>query len=169
MARWPVVSGYGIWACRTEFGRVGYSVCPIGQSAPLREETTKSKEALNEDVSLSAEASKKYDELVALLAAEQYGEDGPSLEITFAEIEEYGHRVGRMVARGVDAHLASQQSGRLETEQVCPTCQACWEETSKRKLRPLRTVDGDVPLAEPRFHCPVCNRDFFPSDPRDRR
>ena len=133
MARWPVVSGYGIWACRTEFGRVGYSVCPIGQSAPLREETTKSKEALNEDVSLSAEASKKYDELVALLAAEQYGEDGPSLEITFAEIEEYGHRVGRMVARGVDAHLASQQSGRLETEQVCPTCQACWEETSKRK------------------------------------
>ena len=122
-----------------------------------------SKEALNEDLSLSAEASKKYDELVALLAAEKYGPEGPSLETTFAEIEQYGHHVGRMVARGVDAHLTARQSGRLETEQVCPTCQTRCEETSKRKQRPLQTVDGDVPLSEPTFHCPVCNRDFFPS------
>ena len=122
-----------------------------------------SKEALNQDLSLSVAARKKYEELVALLAAEKYGPEGPSLETTFAEIEEYGHRVGRMVARGVDAQLTAQQSGRLETEQVCPACAARCGETSQRKQRPFQTVDGDVPLAEPTFHCPVCNRDFFPS------
>ena len=122
-----------------------------------------SKDALNEDLPLSQDVRVKYDELVALLAAEKFGPAGPPRETTFAEIEKFGHRVGRMVARGVDARLTEQHGQQFSHEQICPTCQALCEAPSRRKERPLQTLDGDVPLAEPAFHCPTCQRDFFPS------
>lgn len=122
-----------------------------------------SKDALNDDVPLSAAAREKYDELVALLSAEKYGPGGPPRETTFAEIEQFGHRVGRMLARGVDARLTQQHSQQFGQEQSCPACQSHCLDGRERKRRSLQTVDGEVPLAEPVFHCPVCHRDFFPS------
>ena len=53
-------------------------------------------------VKLTDEAKKKFDECVTALAACGFGEDGPPLDTTFAEIEEFEHEVGRMVARAVD-------------------------------------------------------------------
>ena len=129
-------------------------------------ETTMSKEARNQDVPLSPAVLAKYEDLVALLAADKYGAEGPTLEATFAEIEEYGHRVGRMVARGIDARLTAQQGQQLESRQACPSCQSWCEPAPEPKARLLQTVDGDLPLVEQRFHCPVCDRDFFPSASR---
>ncbi len=130
-----------------------------------------SKDARKENVPLSPAVLAKYQELVALLAAEEYGAEGPTLATTFAEIEKYGHRVGRMVARDVDARLTAQQGQQLESRQACPSCQSRCEPAPEPKERLLQTVDGDLPLREPRFHCPVCHRDFFPSASRvaDRR
>jgi hypothetical protein len=113
---------------------------------------------------LSAEARQKFDELVALLSQERYGPDGPPIDTTFAEIEDFGHQAGRMLGRSLDEHLA-EEHGEHFAEACCPTCGASGDpEASKsQKTRTLQTQDGKLPLAEPAFHCPRCDRDFFPS------
>ena len=115
---------------------------------------------------LSAEARQKFDELVALLAEERYGPNGPPIDTTFAEIEELGHQVGRMLGRSLDEHLTAQHAEHFQ-QASCPTCGARGEsDVASRKARPLETLDGKIPLAEPAFHCPRCDRDFFPSAER---
>ncbi len=113
---------------------------------------------------LSAEARQKFDELVALLAEERYGPNGPPVNTTFAEIEQFGHQTGRMLGRSLDEHLTHQHAEHFQ-EASCPTCGVCCESdaTENKKTRPLQTQDGKIPLAESTFHCPKCDRDFFPS------
>jgi hypothetical protein len=116
---------------------------------------------------LSPQAQQKFDELVALLAEERYGPSGPSRDTTFAEMEQFGHQAGRMVGRAIDEHLAAQQGDEHFQEGFCPTCGASGEsDAAEKKTRPLQTVDGTIPLAEPACHCPTCDRDFFPSAER---
>ncbi len=112
---------------------------------------------------LSPEAQQKFGELVALLAEERYGPSGPSRDTTFAEMEQFGHQAGRMVGRAIDEHLAAQQADEHFQEASCPTCGASGESNGSRKTRPLQTLDGEIPLAESAFHCPICDRAFFPS------
>ena len=116
---------------------------------------------------LSAEARQKFDELVALLAEERYGRNGPPIDTTFAEIELFGHQAGRMLGRSLDEHLTHQHAEHFQ-EASCPTCGASGESdvAENKKTRPLQTHDGKIPLAELVFHCPRCNRDFFPSADR---
>lgn len=117
---------------------------------------------------LSAEARQKFDELVALLAEERYGPDGPPVNTTFAEIETFGHQTGRMLGRSLDEHLTQQHAEHFQ-QASCPMCGASGESdvAESKKTRPLQTQDGKVLLAEPVFHCPKCDRDFFPSAGRD--
>ena len=116
---------------------------------------------------LSAEARQKFDELVALLAEERYGTNGPPIDTTFAEIEQFGHQTGRMLGRSLDEHLTHRHAEHFQ-EASCPTCGAFGESDAEKnkKTRRLQTQDGKIPLAEPAFHCPTCNRDFFPSAER---
>jgi hypothetical protein len=122
-----------------------------------------SKDARNEDLGLSPAMKVKFDELVALLAQQGFGEDGPPVETTFAQIEQFGHRAGRMLGRAVDAHLAAQHAEHFAEEQPCPTC----DEKSPSQESPhelaLQTPDGEVTLHEPSCRCSTCRRDFFPS------
>ena len=53
-------------------------------------------------VELTDEAKREFSKCVIALAACGFGEDGPPVDTTFAEIEGFGHEVGRMVARAVD-------------------------------------------------------------------
>ena len=121
-----------------------------------------------ETSTLSAEARRRFDELVALLAEERYGPKGPSRDTTFAEMEWFGHQAGRMLGRAIDEHLASQQADEHFQEACCPTCGASGESdvAENTKTRSLQTLDGKIPLAEPVLHCPTCCRDFFPSADR---
>ena len=116
---------------------------------------------------LSAEARLKFDELVVLLAKEKYDSGRPPIDTTFAEIEDFGHRAGRMLGRSLDEHLALEHAEHFQ-EATCPTCAAFGESdaANNKKTRPLRTQDGEIPLSEPAFHCPICDRDFFPSADR---
>jgi hypothetical protein len=113
---------------------------------------------------LSPEARQKFDELVALLAREKYELGRPPIDTTFAEIEHFGHQAGRMLGRSLDEHLAIEHAEHFQ-EASCPTCAASGESDAadNKKTRPLQTQDGKIPLAEPAFHCPTCDRDFFPS------
>ena len=117
-------------------------------------------------VVLDDEVRKKFDEYVAALTAMRYGPGGPPENTTFAEIEEFGHEVGRMVGRAVDQQLTSQHAEQFQKAAVCPTCQTLCEPKPSPAKRELQTCDGRVPIAEPVCHCSVCNRDFFPSASR---
>ena len=121
-----------------------------------------SRDARKEDLELTALEKEKFAELVVLLAKHGFGEDGPPRETSFARIEEFGHRAGQMVARAIDARLAEEHAEHFAGEEPCPSC---WEthppNESPHDLR-LQTEDGKVPLRHPAFHCPPCERDFFP-------
>ena len=121
-----------------------------------------SRDARNQPV-LTDEAKKKLDECVAAMAVCGFGPEGPPVDTTFAEIEEFGHEVGKMVARGVDEKLTSQHAVHFQGTVPCPCCQTVCAVAENPNTRDIQTKDGDVPLGEPMCHCPVCNRDFFPS------
>lgn len=122
-----------------------------------------SKAARNEDLDLTPEEQAKFSELVALLSKRGFGDDGPPLETTFAEIERFGHRAGRMVARAIDAQLTEQHASHFSDEASCPTCGKKHPVKERPHDLPLQTGDGEVTLREPAFRCPPCERDFFPS------
>lgn len=121
-----------------------------------------SKDAQNQVV-LTEEARKKFEECVAAVAACGFGPEGPPLDTTFAEIEDFGHEVGKMVARALDEKLMHQHATHFQGEASCPSCGTACSIAEAAKTRNLQTNDGDVSLHEPLCHCPVCNRDFFPS------
>lgn len=116
-----------------------------------------------DSVALNEGTQKKFEECVAALTAMRYGPEGPPKETTFAEIEQFGHSVGRMLARAVDERLTVQHARSFEDQVPCPTCQTLCEPNKEAAERELQTCDGKVPISEPVCHCSVCNRDFFPS------
>lgn len=115
---------------------------------------------------LTEDARQKLADAAEALAACGFGPDGPPLETTFAEIEDFGHEMGRTLARLVDENLTSQHAARFTEQADCPTCGVVCGSKSESPTRHLQTIDGDVPLQEPAFHCPACRRDFFPSASR---
>ena len=114
-------------------------------------------------VVLDDEVQKKLDDCVAAVTAMRYGSEGPPENTTFAEMEAFGHEVGRMVGRAIDQQLASQHAEQFQKTTACPTCQTLCEPEPSPTEREIQTCDGRVPIAEPVCHCSVCNRDFFPS------
>jgi hypothetical protein len=114
-------------------------------------------------VVLTEEARKKFDDCVAALAACGFGPEGPVVATTFAEIEAFGHEIGRMVARSLDEKLTDQHAAHFRGTAPCPCCDTSCPIKETPNTREIQTGDGDVPLHEPFCHCPVCNRDFFPS------
>jgi len=122
------------------------------------------RDARNEDLDLTPAMKAKFDEFVALLAQQRYGEEGPPLETTFAEIEQFGHQAGRMLGRAVDTHLVAQHASQhFVGEQACPSCDEKFPPKESPHELPVQTVDGDVTLHEPTCNCSTCRRDFFPS------
>lgn len=108
-------------------------------------------------------AQKKLDDCVAAVTAMRYGPEGPPADTTFAEIEAFGHEVGRIMGRSVDQQLTSQHAEQFQKTTACPTCQTLCELKPAPAEREIQTSDGRVPIAEPVCHCSVCHRDFFPS------
>lgn len=109
------------------------------------------------------EAKEKFEDCVAAMAAWGFGPDGPPIETSFAEIEEFGHEVGKMLARALDERLTHQHAAHFQEAAACPGCEATCPVAEDPNTRDVQTTDGDVPLHEPLCHCPACKRDFFPS------
>ena len=114
-------------------------------------------------VLLTDEARKKLEDCVAAVATCGFGPDGPPLETTFAEIEQFGHEVGKLVARALDEKLTTQHAAHFQGMAACPSCGTECSVAESPHARDVQTTDGVVPLHEPICHCPVCHRDFFPS------
>jgi hypothetical protein len=135
----------------------------LGQFGKPGKEFIMGTDARKEDLEMSADEKVLFNELVALLAKRGFGEAGPPRETTFAQIEQFGHKAGRMVARALDVRLAEQHAAHFAGEEPCPTC--CEKHLPKESPHDLKlqTADGEVELREPAFRCPPCERDFFPS------
>ena len=114
-------------------------------------------------IALTDEARKKFEECVAAMAACGFGANGPPIDTTFAEIEQFGHEVGKMLARALDEKLTSQHAVHFKGTAACPCCGTTCPVAENATTRDMQTTDGTIPLSEPLCHCPVCNRDFFPS------
>jgi len=131
-------------------------------SREARKKIAATQNYLNDDVEMSPEAQAAFDSLVKLMSKQGFGEEGPPRETTFAEIEQFGHRVGRLVGRAIDAELVDRHAEHYAGEEPCPTCDQLRLPKKEPHALPLQTPDGEVSLREPAFRCPACDRDFFP-------
>lgn len=112
--------------------------------------------------SIEAAIGQKMRELVDLVALKEYGSDGPPKDLTWRQIETLGHSTGQTMAQLISAAIQQEHQQHFEEAQACPQCgqECCQSDTVERDLK---TVDGNVRLNEPRFHCNACRRSFFPS------
>lgn len=122
-----------------------------------------SKDARNQDLDLTPTEQVKFKEVVAMLASRGFGEQGPPRDTTFAQIEQFGHQAGRMLARAIDARLVEEHAAHFAGDEPCPQCGEKHAPNESPHDLPLQTDDGEVVLHEPAFRCPPCERDFFPS------
>jgi hypothetical protein len=145
-----------------DLGGWAYDLLVFGKSGVFSKEISMGRDARNEDVTLSPTTKTSFDLLVKELAIERFGVE-PALETPFAEIEQFGHRVGRMLARAVDKEVTTNHASHFREEQACPKCGRLHPPGDGLHELPLVTQDGEVTLEERAFRCSPCGRDFFPS------
>lgn len=119
-------------------------------------------------MALAMEIKGRQDELVRSarvmgenLSRRAFGERGPDLSVTLADLEQLLRPLVEALAGGFLAGSAGEQTRRLAETLPCPTCgQECTRGDSERTLR---AEHGSFTWAEPVCHCPHCDRSFFPS------
>ena len=95
-----------------------------------------------------------------LIVKDQWGEDGPGLDVTLDQMEQVALGAVRGLLAGTLETATTQQADRLGQQQACPDCGRSCPRTSEE--RPVTTGGGSFDHREPRGHCPACRRDFFP-------
>ncbi len=108
----------------------------------------------------SPEVIQKMQEIARMIGAETYGER-PPLETTWAEIEDAGHEIGKLMATEFDQVMQRQHAEHFDQFKPCPQCGKDCQPSVKH--RDLSTRDGTADLSEPEFRCVSCERSFFPS------
>jgi hypothetical protein len=87
--------------------------------------------------------------------------DGPGLDVTLADMEEYAVAAARALVKGAVESMTTTQGEQLGEEAACPVCGTMCP--LKRKSRPVVVRGGEAHLDEPVGYCSTCRRDFFPS------
>jgi hypothetical protein len=95
-----------------------------------------------------------------IVSRQAFGEEGPGLDVDLAAMEDVADAVMRGVAAGTLEVATSQQAQRLRDTQPCPDCGL--SVPIVRDTRPVTARTGPFEHVEPKGHCPVCRRDFFP-------
>lgn len=70
----------------------------------------------------SPKALELMQELGRVISAETYGEDGPPVQLTWNEIEELGHEIGKLTATEFDQTVQRQQAEKFDQTRQCPQC-----------------------------------------------
>ena len=87
--------------------------------------------------------------------------DGPGLDVTLADMEEFAIAASRALVQGAVEAMTATQGEQFGDEAPCPACgKVCPLEAVPR---PVGVRGGEATLNEPVGHCPTCRRDFFPS------
>jgi hypothetical protein len=109
------------------------------------------------------------EELAAKLAGQMaevfskgiYGDDGPDLDCDIDQIEDVAVLAARAAFDAVIAQALELQNQRLPDRLPCPKCQT--DSSVQFETRTIQGRMGPAEIREPVCHCPVCDRDFFPS------
>lgn len=108
----------------------------------------------SEAVRMARHAGEKLSEAI-------WGRNGPPCDSSIDEIEEIAAQATIGIFDGVIARALELQNEQLSEEFPCPDCQHTCKVTFE-----TRTIVGrraEATIQEPVCHCPVCDRDFFPS------
>ena len=120
---------------------------------------------------MSAPTQGSSDELIGLvrllgknLSYQAFGEQGPDLKMTLADMERCLKPLVEAMAGGFLSASTNEQAHRLIDIQPCPTCGR--ECTQARRDRTILGEYGPFTWPEPTYHCEHCERSFFPSTDR---
>ena len=111
-----------------------------------------------EDLARIEALAKRWGKIVV---KEQWGEDGPNLDVDLDQMEQVAMAAVRGLLSGTLEVATREQAQRLGNHQPCPDCGRSCPLTTEE--RPITTGSGSFPHCEPAGHCPACRRDFFPS------
>ena len=106
--------------------------------------------------------------LARQLAEEELGEVDDSNALSWLDaVESRAVEIADMIATEVIKQKAALRPVE-ENESMCPQCGQPGRYQGRRE-RPLLTRRGPTTIAEPKYYCPCCRKDFFPTDQGDRR
>ena len=96
------------------------------------------------------------------LAREAFGKEGPGLDVSMADMEQFFDAFVKGFSKGMYAETVQSQAGHLPETEPCPECgNECVQEVPE-KPRVFQTVHGPFSWNEPRYFCSHCERLFFP-------
>jgi hypothetical protein len=98
-----------------------------------------------------------------ILSKQAFGEQGPDLETSLADMEQLLGVYLEQFAAGFLRKAVADQADRLADEAPCPTCGAGCAVVPQDQERRMTTEHGDFRYAERVGHCDRCGRSFFPS------
>lgn len=105
-------------------------------------------------------------QLGEILCKRTFGEQGPDLQTSLADLEQVLGPVLEQLAAGFLQASVTQQSDRLPDEVACPTCGVGCSALSEARQRTTTTEHGGFAWREPSYHCDRCQRSFFPAADR---
>lgn len=102
------------------------------------------------------------------LAEKEFGEINDSNALSWLDaIESRAVEIADAIAVEL-VKLKAADRPVAEDESTCPQCGQPGRYEGQQE-RPLLTRRGPTTIAEPKYYCPCCRKDFFPDDPSDRR
>jgi hypothetical protein len=101
-----------------------------------------------------------------ILSQKAFGEQGPDLETSLADMEQLLGPLLEQLAAGFLQQSVTQQGERLPDEVPCPTCGEGCTPTTEDRARSMTTEHGDFRWPERACFCDRCQRSFFPSADR---
>jgi len=112
------------------------------------------------------ELNRWAEQLGEILAQKAFGEKGPDLQTSLAEMEQLLGPFLEHMAAGFLQKSVTQQAERLPDEVPCPTCgEGCVPATAAQE-RWMTTEHGDFRWQERTCFCDRCQRSFFPAADR---
>lgn len=100
-------------------------------------------------------------EMGEVFSREIYGEEGPPLDTDIDEIEDHAVLAAKAAFDAVIAQALQLQNQQLPEQLPCPKCHTASD--VRFATRTIQGRMGPAEIREPVCHCPVCDRDFFPS------
>ena len=119
----------------------------------------RSRQLTEEDQKALQELAKQWGKIITKRA---FGEEGPGLNVTFAEMETIAVAAARGLTEGTLEQMLAQQGQKVGATVACPECGTPCE--VEAESRTLVVHDGvEVEHQEPACECRRCRRSFFPS------
>lgn len=114
----------------------------------------------------SDELKRHAERMGEILSKQAFGEQGPDLQTSLADLEELLGSYLKQIAAGFLGKAVTDQAERLADEAACPTCGHACAVAAQNKQRQVTTEHGDFRFTERVGSCDRCGRSFFPSAAR---